>query len=234
MTTKPGKINAANGEIEVVQTTLVLESEGESLTDYHVTQKMKKMKRVRVTREGNETRGTMNGTWRVNGLMAGEKLQVVVQVIEAFELAFCPYSYSVVILNGFQTNLNGYIYLCILTHLFPSVLREGGDDFELSENHTTLFPGRRGRDTNLASGQERRSVFDRLDRFDQGPRRSRPMGRSQMPGNNRMVEMEVEVNPQDVPRGKRYFLVCESKGKIIKYNGIPRRTSTVGIHLPQL
>lgn len=48
-----------------------------------------------------------------------------------------------------------------------------------------------------SSNQQRRNVFDRLDT---GP----PRGRGILPRDERMIE--VEVNPQDVPRGKRYFM----------------------------
>ena len=56
---------------------------------------------------------------------------------------------------------------------------------------------------------QRRTVFDRLD---QGPIRGR--GGGQQGGvfrDQRMIE--IDVNPQDVPRGKRYFMVsvCSKK-----------------------
>ncbi|XP_078383199.1 uncharacterized protein LOC144665780 [Oculina patagonica] len=64
----------------------------------------------------------------------------------------------------------------------------------------------RGRGASLTN-QQRRTVFDRLD---PGPPRDRgfvrnPQGRGG-PRDQRTVEVEVEVNPQDVPRGKRYFM----------------------------
>ncbi|PFX16762.1 splicing regulatory glutamine/lysine-rich protein 1-like [Stylophora pistillata] len=55
-----------------------------------------------------------------------------------------------------------------------------------------------------ASNPNRRTVFDRLD---SGPPRDRMSNRTQQGGGSwdqRMVE--VDVNPQDVPRGKRYFM----------------------------
>lgn len=48
-----------------------------------------------------------------------------------------------------------------------------------------------------------------FDRLDSGPPRDRMSDRTQQGGGSwdqRMVE--VNVNPQDVPRGKRYFMVC--------------------------
>ncbi|CAH3123339.1 unnamed protein product [Porites lobata] len=53
---------------------------------------------------------------------------------------------------------------------------------------------RRGRSPPSFANQQRRTVFDRLDN---GPPRGRGF-------DQRMIE--VEVNPQDVPRGKRYFM----------------------------
>ncbi|KAJ7384839.1 hypothetical protein OS493_019516 [Desmophyllum pertusum] len=63
----------------------------------------------------------------------------------------------------------------------------------------------RGRGPPLTN-QQRRTVFDRLD---SGPARDRGFVRNPQGGGPRdqgMVEVEVEVNPQDVPRGKRYFM----------------------------
>lgn len=54
------------------------------------------------------------------------------------------------------------------------------------------------------SNPNRRTVFDRLD---SGPPRDRMSNRTQQSAelwDQRMVE--VDVNPQDVPRGKRYFM----------------------------
>ena len=56
------------------------------------------------------------------------------------------------------------------------------------------------------TNQQRRTVFDRLDT---GPPRDRGFVRSVQGGGPRdQRTVEVEVNPQDVPRGKRYFMVC--------------------------
>ena len=50
-----------------------------------------------------------------------------------------------------------------------------------------------------------------FDRLDTGPPRDRGFVRNPQAGggprDQRTVEVEVEVNPQDVPRGKRYFMV---------------------------
>lgn len=56
------------------------------------------------------------------------------------------------------------------------------------------------------ANQQRRTVFDRLD---PGPPRDRGFFRQLQGGGPRdQRTVEVEVNPQDVPRGKRYFMVC--------------------------
>lgn len=66
----------------------------------------------------------------------------------------------------------------------------------------TAQPGRGPPLTN----QQRRTVFDRLD---SGPPRDRGFARNVQGGGPRdQRTVEVEVNPQDVPRGKRYFMVC--------------------------
>ena len=67
-----------------------------------------------------------------------------------------------------------------------------------------IFTAQQGR--GAVSNPNRRTVFDRLD---SGPPRDRMSNRTQQSAelwDQRMVE--VDVNPQDVPRGKRYFMVC--------------------------
>ena len=49
---------------------------------------------------------------------------------------------------------------------------------------------------------QRRTVFDRLE---QGPPRGRGVVQGEAFRDQRMIE--IDVNPQDVPRGKCYFLV---------------------------
>ena len=73
---------------------------------------------------------------------------------------------------------------------------------------TSYFPliaARRGRSPPSFANQQRRTVFDRLD---PGPLRGRGTLQGGGPRDQRMIE--IEVNPQDVPRGKRYFMVCIS------------------------
>lgn len=85
-----------------------------------------------------------------------------------------------------------------------------GDDGEESDDkddHGTRWKqrnerfSRRGRSPPPFTKQQRRTVFDRLD---PGPPRGRGTPQGLGPRDQRMIE--VEVNPQDVPRGKRYFM----------------------------
>ena len=74
-------------------------------------------------------------------------------------------------------------------------------------NYTSIFviTAQGGRGPPLTN-QQRRTVFDRLD---PGPPRDRGFVRHLQGGGLRdQRTVEVEVNPQDVPRGKRYFMVC--------------------------
>lgn len=73
---------------------------------------------------------------------------------------------------------------------------------------------RQGRSPPAAMNAQRRTVFDRLD---PGPIRGR--GGGQQGGvfrDQRMIE--IDVNPQDVPRGKRYFMHDDRE--------VPRRQKT--------
>ena len=69
-----------------------------------------------------------------------------------------------------------------------------------------LISARRSNPPSSLANQQRRTVFDRLD---PGPPRGRGFAANLQRGGPRDQRMiEVEVNPQDVPRGKRYFMVC--------------------------
>ena len=72
-------------------------------------------------------------------------------------------------------------------------------------SYFSLIAARRGRSPPSFANQQRRTVFDRLD---PGPLRGRGTLQGGGPRDQRMIE--IEVNPQDVPRGKRYFMVCIS------------------------
>jgi len=88
-----------------------------------------------------------------------------------------------------------------------------GDEREESDNKEDVrnrwkqrnerFSRRSNPPSSLAN-QQRRTVFDRLD---PGPPRGRGFAANLQRGGPRDQRMiEVEVNPQDVPRGKRYFM----------------------------
>lgn len=86
-----------------------------------------------------------------------------------------------------------------------------GEDHEENEgkdNNTSRWKERNQRYTQGGraplANQQRRTVFDRLD---PGPPRDRGFVRQLQGGGPRdQRTVEVEVNPQDVPRGKRYFM----------------------------